>query len=92
MVTANADYTYDALYRLISATGREHIGQLFHAATGPKWPNGTDAPRINQPSPTDGQAMHNYVENYSYDAVGNFLQMTHQAGKNGKLDADVCLR
>ena len=28
VVTANADYTYDAIYRLISATGREHIGQL----------------------------------------------------------------
>jgi RHS repeat-associated protein len=34
---------------------------------------------MNQPLPTDGQAMRNYVENYSYDAVGNFLQMVHQA-------------
>ena len=33
---------------------------------------------MNQPLPTDGQAMRNYVENYSYDAVGNFLQIAHQ--------------
>jgi RHS repeat-associated protein len=74
VVAANADYTYDAIYRLISAAGREHIGQLSAPQTD--W---DDAPRMNQPLPTDGQAMRNYVENYSYDAVGNFLQMVHQA-------------
>jgi RHS repeat-associated protein len=74
VVTANADYTYDALYRLINAAGREHIGQLAQPQTD--W---GDLPRMNQPLPTDGQAMRNYVENYFYDAVGNFLQMVHQA-------------
>jgi RHS repeat-associated protein len=74
VVNANADYTYDAIYRLISAAGREHIGQLSQLQT--YW---DDTPRMNQPLPTDGQAMRNYVENYSYDAVGNFLQMVHQA-------------
>ena len=73
-VEPSADYTYDAIYRLIEATGREHIGQ--HAT-----PQTTrdDAPRMNQPLPTDGQAMRNYTEQYRYDPVGNFLQMIHQA-------------
>jgi RHS repeat-associated protein len=74
VVTANADYTYDAIYRLMSAAGREHIGQLSQPQT--TW---DETPRINQPLPTDGQAMRNYVENYSYDAVGNILQIVHQA-------------
>ncbi len=74
VVTANADYTYDAIYRLISAAGREHIGQLSQPQTD--W---DDTSRMNQPLPTDGQAMRNYVENYSYDPVGNILQIAHQA-------------
>ena len=74
VVTANNDYTYNALYRLISTSGREHIGQLSRPHTD--W---DDAPRMNQPLPTDGQAMRNYVENYSYDAVGNLLSVVHQA-------------
>lgn len=74
VVTANSDYTYDATYRLIGASGRENIGQVSQAQ--PTW---DDVARMNQPLPTDGQAMRNYVESYAYDAVGNFLQMVHQA-------------
>jgi RHS repeat-associated protein len=74
VVTPNNDYTYDAIYRLISTSGRELIGQLAQPQVD--W---DDSPRMNQPLPTDGQAMRNYVENYSYDAVGNVLQMIHQA-------------
>ncbi|MBC7602031.1 MAG: toxin [Ramlibacter sp.] len=73
-VEPSADYSYDATYRLISATGREHIGQH----TAPQTTH-DDAPRMNHPLPTDGQAMRNYAEQYRYDAVGNFLQMIHQA-------------
>jgi RHS repeat-associated protein len=74
VVTANADYAYDAIYRLISAAGREHIGQVSQPDTD--W---DDTPRMNQPLPTDGQAMRNYTENYSYDAVGNISEIVHQA-------------
>jgi RHS repeat-associated protein len=73
-IEPSSAYVYDALYRLIQATGREHIGQLSQPQTD--W---DDSPRMNQPLPTDGQAMRNYVENYSYDAVGNILQIIHQA-------------
>jgi RHS repeat-associated protein len=74
VVVAAADYTYDALYRLTAAHGREHIGQISQPQTD--W---DDTFRMNQPLPTDGQAMRNYVENYSYDPVGNQLQIVHQA-------------
>jgi RHS repeat-associated protein len=74
VVTAANSYSYDAIYRLSSSTGREHIGQLAQPQT--TW---DDTPRANQPLPTDGTAMRNYTESYSYDAVGNILQMVHQA-------------
>jgi len=73
VVSPSTNYTYDALYRLISATGREHIGQ-----NSP--PSAYDASRTNLPMPGDGAAMRNYTQNYQYDAVGNILQMTHAAG------------
>jgi RHS repeat-associated protein len=73
VVSANEGYTYDAIYRLISASGREHIGQVSQPQA--TW----DDTHMNQALPTDGQAMRNYVENYSYDPVGNILQMVHQA-------------
>lgn len=74
VVPAHCDYVYDAVYRLINATGREHIGQLAQPQT--TW---QDEFRINRPQPGVGQAMRNYTEQYLYDAVGNFEKLIHQA-------------
>lgn len=78
MVEPSSTYIYDAIYRLIGADGREHIGQL----AGPQV-DFDDSPRMNQPLPTDAQAMRNYCEAYEYDAVGNILKVIHRASKNG---------
>lgn len=73
-VEPSADYTYDALYRLIEATGREHLGQ-----NGEPIPHShDDALRSQRPHPNDGDAMARYCEKYVYDAVGNFLEMSHR--------------
>ena len=74
MVTPDADYTYDAVYRLITAKGREHNGQASHPETS--W---DDQFRVHLPHPSDGQAMRRYTERYEYDPVGNFLELIHQA-------------
>jgi RHS repeat-associated protein len=74
VVSAACSYTYDAIYRISNATGREHIGQAAQPQT--TW---DDSPRMNQPLPTDATAMRNYTEAYSYDAVGNILAIIHQA-------------
>ncbi len=73
-VTASADYTYDAIYRLTRATGREHIGQVGQPQTD--W---NDSARISVPLPTDGQAMRNYAETYAYDQVDNITAVVHTA-------------
>jgi RHS repeat-associated protein len=73
VVSPSADYTYDAVYRLISASGRELIGQN-------QPPSAKDEFRTNLPAPGDGAAMRNYIQRYEYDAVGNILKMKHAAG------------
>jgi RHS repeat-associated protein len=74
-VDATTGYAYDALYRLIEATGREHLGQLGAAPTPTSY---NDAPRVGVAfSASDGQAMARYLERYVYDAVGNFETLKH---------------
>lgn len=70
------DYTYDALYRLIVATGREQIG----AATFGTTDNYNDNPWMGISHPGDDTNTQNYTQKYSYDAVGNIQSLQHIAG------------
>ena len=82
-VEPGASYTYDALYRLIEATGREHLGQVGgtpipHTHNDNKrvgLASGTSAGHFSH---NDGNAMGTYIESYVYDAVGNFKTMQHR--------------
>ena len=69
-------YEYDALYRLISATGRED-GVAIGA---PKQIE--SAPHEHTFPVTAANAQRKYTQTYQYDAVGNFLAMAHVAGLN----------
>jgi len=74
-------YTYDALYRLIEARGREHIGQSAFQLNSPNG-NGNcrDYPFAGFGAQTnDPKAVQNYTERFDYDATGNFLRFVHQA-------------
>jgi RHS repeat-associated protein len=72
------EYTYDAIYRLIEATGREHIGQTTHDLK-PVNGNQRDYPFAGLAHPNDLQAMQRYTERYEYDAADNFQSMRHIA-------------
>ncbi len=74
-VLPGAEYRYDALYRLIAASGREHKGD------GQQY-DWYDSVRIVPSLPNDGQALQNYVETYRYDSVGNIMQVVHHEGRN----------
>jgi RHS repeat-associated protein len=74
-VEPSADYTYDAIGRLIEATGREHVGQVGAAPTAHSHHDGS---RAGLPHPGDGHAMARYLERYRYDPVGNFLETQHR--------------
>jgi RHS repeat-associated protein len=78
-VEPSNDYTYDALYRLIQATGREHLGQQGNGDRNPPTaPDGFNTFPIRLDHPNVLAAMGTYVERYVYDAVGNFLQVQHR--------------
>ncbi|HEX8110983.1 MAG TPA: SpvB/TcaC N-terminal domain-containing protein [Kofleriaceae bacterium] len=76
-------YTYDAVYRLIEATGREHISQTafdFNPSDG----NYRDYPFAGSRAHlNDLQALCNYIELYEYDPVGNFETLAHRANGAG---------
>jgi RHS repeat-associated protein len=75
VVESGSAYVYDAVYRLISATSREQIGQ----ASQP-WTSSSDGPRIGRPFPGDGRAMRKYFETYEYDGASNILSLQHSWG------------
>ena len=78
-VEPSNDYTYDALYRLIQASGREHLGQQGNGDPNPPTtPDGFNTFHTRLDHPGDGNAMGTYIERYVYDGVGNFLQMQHR--------------
>jgi RHS repeat-associated protein len=78
-VEPSNDYTYDALYRLIQAAGREHLGQQANGDRNPPTaPDAFNAFHTRQDHPNVLKAMGAYIERYVYDAVGNFLQMQHR--------------
>jgi len=72
-VAGVASYTYDALYRLVEATGREHIGQAIFG----QFDNWNDLPFMKQYSQGDAMSWRNYTQQYDYDEVGNIGEMRH---------------
>jgi RHS repeat-associated protein len=69
------DYEYDALYRLKSATGKEHIAQVDFG----KYDNWNDLPFLKQYDAGNDMQVRPYTEKYEYDKVGNITLMDHNA-------------
>ena len=73
------DYVYDALYRLIQADGREHLGQLAGGnRMPPTAPDALNSFHMRKAQPNVVNAMGTFTERYVYDAAGNFLKMQHR--------------
>ncbi len=67
-------YSFDALYRLRKAEGREHAGQQMDFGSDD---NVGDLPFMQLYQANDVMAWRNYLREYRYDTVGNLLQMKH---------------
>ncbi|SCG64002.1 SpvB/TcaC N-terminal domain-containing protein [Micromonospora humi] len=80
-VEALREYTYDAAYRLLSAGGREQVGQVALDPSPPSGAGRRDLPFVGaRAHPADLRAMRSYVEHYEYDPVGNLTRLRHVAG------------
>lgn len=82
-VKALNKYEYDAVYRLIKASGRKQAGQTDMQ---PKADLGNNSSFRNHPfinhatiNPNDAGAFRNYVEQYTYDKAGNMQSLVHTA-------------
>lgn len=77
-VSPLSDYTYDEVYRLIKATGRQHPG-----INGGTYRNNSSDGSFKQsmfsplPSINDSNKLENYTENYQYDDGGNLIEKQH---------------
>lgn len=74
-IPALATYTYDALYRLVEATGRENSSALNYGTCD----NWNDKPYMHSLNPSNPMAVRAYTQSYQYDSVGNILEMKHRA-------------
>lgn len=77
VIHPQSKYTYDALYHLIEATGRENS-----LAAGPPNQIQNDVDHIGFPN-TDPNALRLYTQRYRYDRAGNIERMRHMAGPAG---------
>lgn len=83
-VMSDRDFTYDALYRLTTATGREKSGQSQTGASYATYAGSAGG----VPDPGDGESgsspvLRRYTQTYIYDEAGNLTEMKHQEGSGG---------
>jgi RHS repeat-associated protein len=77
-ITGITTYTYDAIYRLVAANGREN-NTAFTFNAEDRWNDQPFMPNINHGDP---MVMRNYTQSYTYDKVGNISSIQHAATGN----------
>ncbi len=70
------DYTYDSLYRLTKAKGREQISNATYG-TDDDYNDGLGSGTANS------NALQNYMQYYAYDGAGNILSLSHDGASAG---------
>ncbi|MEL6143032.1 MAG: RHS repeat-associated core domain-containing protein, partial [Bacteroidota bacterium] len=79
VIKPHGSYTYDLLYRLKKATGREQI-----ANASPPTGNSPDHVFIPGVNTQSADALQVYSREYDYDKLGNILQVRHKAQNNSQ--------
>lgn len=85
-----ANFTYDAVYRLIEASGRQHIGINGNTYKNNKVDNSFKQSIFSQlPSSNDLVKLENYREIYTYDDANNLTKKQHIASTSYAVDTPV---
>jgi hypothetical protein len=74
-IEPSSEFTYDAVYRLVDSTGREHIG-------GKTAPDPFDEARMGNPIPGLGNQLQTFALQYDYDRAGNMVLMKNPGNWN----------
>ncbi len=80
-----SDYTYDSLYRLLKANGRQHPGINSDTYVNNKKNNDFKQSKFGYlcpPNVNDQTHLENYSELYTYDDGGNLVKKQHQASSS----------
>lgn len=88
VTTGLRQYTYDAVYQLTRATGREQPGQVGFVPGPGGYP---EAAIGHIPGRNDLQALIAFAETYDYDAAGNLIATRHLAGAASWTRHQTCL-
>jgi RHS repeat-associated protein len=76
------DYTYDALYQLTRATGREHPALSKDSYKKNGFKHSQYLPLKQEVHPNDLQKLQKYTQQYTYDASGNLTRIKHTASSS----------
>ncbi|PEX03838.1 toxin [Bacillus cereus] len=79
MIEPKRQYTYDALYQLVSSSGRE--ADSFRQQQS--------FPPLITPIPLDDSQYVNYFEKYSYDRAGNLVKLIHKGASQYTMDISI---
>ncbi|QEL82828.1 toxin (plasmid) [Bacillus sp. JAS24-2] len=79
MIESKRQYTYDALYQLVSSSGRE--ADVFRQQQS--------FPSLITPIPLDDSQYVNYFEKYSYDRAGNLIKLIHKGASQYTTDISI---
>ncbi|MGH0590400.1 RHS repeat-associated core domain-containing protein [Bacillus mycoides] len=78
-VVPKRQYTYDALYQLVSSSGRESDSVRQHQSF----------PSLITPIPLDDSQYVNYFEKYNYDRAGNLIKLSHKGASQYTTDIHI---
>ncbi|PFO90344.1 RHS repeat-associated core domain-containing protein [Bacillus cereus] len=79
MIEPKRRYTYDALYQLISSSGRESDAHRQYQSF----------PSLITPIPLDDSQYINYFEKYNYDRAGNLIKLSHKGASQYTTDIHI---
>ncbi|MGY1423600.1 RHS repeat-associated core domain-containing protein [Bacillus cereus] len=79
VIVPKRQYTYDALYQLVSSSGRESDTLRQYQSF----------PSVITPMPQDDSQYVNYSEKYSYDCAGNLIKLSHTGATQYTTNIDV---
>ncbi|MGX1460771.1 insecticidal toxin complex protein TccC [Bacillus thuringiensis] len=79
VIAPKRQYTYDALYQLVSSSGRE--ADSFRQQQS--------FPSLITPIPLDDSQYVNYFEKYNYDRAGNLIKLSHKGASQYTTDISI---